>query len=244
MFTQSIQSVGVFTIIKTSAILVSTLGLIGLESIVQKAQAVSTTQTINFNESISLSGDFDNNLLSNDYFSGTVSPFDSNLGTLNSFAVDWNIDSLLNATTGSTGGSAGISFAGDLFLNGISYDGTGDGDGNGAGSNTSFSVDIGITNSSTFLVSDAGVTYPPELLSAVTGSSDFELLYNSPLTANYSGIESGNITVTGSAILTYDFESAVSVPFEFSPSIGLLSMVGIFGLLYLRKRAAARQLEN
>jgi hypothetical protein len=229
------KNIELSTFFKTSALAISALGLVGLESINQKVQAVTTTQTLNFNQSIPISGSLNNGqLLSNNFFSGTVFPFDSNLGTLNSFAVNWNIDVALNATTNSNSGGISLGLGGSLFLDGTNYDGMGNGNGNGAAPNSSFNFTFNTANTRNFLVSNSGVTYNPALLNSVTGNSNFNLLYQSPLSASYSNIDSGTATVTGSATLTYDYQTA-SVPFEFTPSLGLLTMGGIFGFFCLRK---------
>lgn len=92
----------------------------------------------------------------------------------------------------------------------------------------------------TFLVSNAGVTYNPAFLAAVTGGSPVTFSWGiGPVAGTATGIASGTLTGTGSLRVTYDytpFQTEAPVP---EPATGLVFAAGVAALVGYRRRRAA-----
>jgi len=159
------------------------------------------------------------NLVNSGFFSANMQPFNSSLGTLLSFTAKWEISGLLSGFAGPTGGNASGSFTnptgGVLFtIAGGIYDGSGGGNGNGAGPDQPFIVILPaggpIVSDKTFAVADAGVTYDPAILTAVTGTSPFAAAFTGGVTVSYGTVVNLAASVTGKVTLTYTYQSTSS----------------------------------
>lgn len=203
-------------------------------------QAATLSQTFNFSDTATVSG---SGKIVHANSSGIIStnfnPFNSSLGTLMSFKIDWTATVTASGTTSATGGSFSPSLGGTLYIGANSYGGDGGGNGTGGGPNTFVGpISAGINNSNSFLVSNAGVTYNANILSTVTGGSPFNIRYSNgsgdTIFTSYTNMASTTSTLTGSVTLTYTYEAA-SVPEPTSFSIGSLLCTS---LIAMRRRKA------
>ena len=98
------------------------------------------------------------------------------------------------------------------------------------------SADATATNS--FLVSEAGTSYDPALLAAVTGGSSFVLKYASPVKTSYSSMASVNSVMNGSVTLTYTYDPAPNpVPEPTSLAIGSVLFTGLIAMRRRRRQS-------
>ncbi|WP_269536907.1 PEP-CTERM sorting domain-containing protein [Cerasicoccus fimbriatus] len=174
--------------------------------------------------------------------SAVFNPFDSGLGTLNSFTIAWSYTLTTNATTGASGGSIGASLSGSYSVDTFGYNGNGGGFGGGNGPNSPVSASTGnLAQSITFLPADAGVSYDPAILATITGGSPFTLTWGDLGTGflgtfSLSGISTALVTIDpGSSVtLTYDYSpSAIPEPSTYLAIAGF-TMIG--AVLYIRRR--------
>lgn len=203
-------------------------------------QSATLSQTFNFSDTVTVSG---TGKIVHANASGIISsnfnPFNSSLGTLQSFKIDWTATVTASGTTSATGGSFNPSLGGTLYIGANSYDGDGGSNGTGGGPNTFVGpITAAINKSNSFLVSNANVTYNPNILSTVTGGSPFNIRYSNGGTdtiyTNYSTMASITSVLTGSVTLTYTYEAA-AVPEPTSFAIGSLLCTS---LIAMRRRKA------
>jgi len=199
------------------------------------AQSYTQVQTFPFNFSNSGSAG-PLTIVSVGDFTATAQPHDTGIGPLVSFQIEWDITFTGSGIATVNGGSiTSGSVGGGYKLNGISYNGSGgsSGDGGALGEPLSFTFDV--SSSSTYLASNAGITYNAGLLAAVTGATPFPLEWS----AAYTMGESSATSLTGSAIgsvrLTYTFlpEAQTNV------AMGL-AFAAVGGLVWHRRQSAAK----
>jgi hypothetical protein len=158
-------------------------------------------------------------LVNSSFFSTNMQPFNPALGTLQSFTVKWeNISGTLSGTVGPvSAGSASGSFGGSFTLAGSPYGSNGGGNGGGNGPGLPLEVIFPaspIVSDQTFTVANAGVTYDPAILAAVTGTSPFAAAFTSPATVSYTNVVDLAASVTGKVTLTYTYEPASSQTYD------------------------------
>lgn len=161
-------------------------------------------------------------------------PFDSSLGTLESFTISLALDYDGFQTNGAIGSGFSISSGGSITLDGIDVSGTGNGSGNGGAPFSNISATVPINFSHPLLVADAGDTYDPAILTAVQGGSPFEVRFeHNPSISPADDATSFRYEVReGSQIsLTYNYEP---IPEPGSATLGLLA--GLFALAQRRRR--------
>ncbi len=180
------------------------------------AAAVTTPpQTTPFDLVESFSGSGMGTVADNGDLSALFQPFDSALGTLQSFLISWNLSGEYTGTAAATeGGSAQMNLGGVFAINGSTFNGTGGGANVAVGPGEMFDEDYAAAPFSyDFQVAAAGMQYDPAILATVTGTEPFTATYTSgapqgPVFVNYSGLEALNVTFTGSVTLTYTYEPA------------------------------------
>ncbi len=104
----------------------------------------------------------------------TFQPFDSTLGELEFAQITWNITMEAQGTTGNSGGSVSFSFAPDVYVNDIRYNGFGGGGGVGGPADTFVSDSDQETEESQFRATDTNSLYQ-QVWAVVTGSSEFTI---------------------------------------------------------------------
>lgn len=199
------------------------------------------TQVKNFNDTQSGSGAGTFVHAGPGGLSDSFNPFNSSLGTLDSFSIAWVIDLTSSGTAGADGGSLQVQMGGTFLVNTASYNGGGDGDSSGNGPFSVLpTINANLTNTSNFLVSNAGVTYDPQILASVTGNTPFQLSFsngdNNAVYTNYTGAASVSAVMASSVTLTYNYTGA-PVPEPSSMLIGGSLFAGVAGMRRLRKRA-------
>ena len=200
------------------------------------------TQTFNFTDTKSGagSGTFINANSSGATF--TVNPFNTSLGTLDSFTFAWSLGMTGNGVGDAGGGSMSISYGGTTYVNTTSYNGGGAGDSTGGiGTFSTLSKSSSITNN--FTPANAGSTYDPAILATVTGGSAFSMSYNNGPSAdtaysNYTNVVSATSTFTTDLTVTYNYTGApASVP---EPSFAVAGAALAAAMVVVRRRRAAR----
>lgn len=156
-------------------------------------------------------------LVANDFFTANFQPFNASLGTLQSFTIRCEIDGMLAGTIGEDGdeGNASAGVGGTFSLGGIAFSGTGGG-GSGVGSmGEPIEVSVVVpTFEQTLTVANAGVSYHPGILSAVTGTEPFAFSFstppqaNSPVTVNYANVSDLAASVSSTITLTYTYQTS------------------------------------
>lgn len=121
-------------------------------------------------------------------FSATFSPFNSSLGTLESFTVIWEADFTGSGTVSGANGSIDGNFGGAFSLAGSGYNGTGNSGGDNGTDGESVAIELSIEVSDTFLPADAGASYDPAILAAVTGDTDFDVAWDTTYSIDYTNI--------------------------------------------------------
>jgi hypothetical protein len=189
--------------------------LLGAIALAASLTAETVTQSADFAKSDVYTGSGSKELVSSVFFSADLQPFDASLGTLQSFTVKWEASGLLTGTVGpDSSGSASSSFGGSFYLAGSGYGGAGGGNGGGAGPGQSLEVifpPTPIVSEKTFTVAEAGVTYDPAILAAITGTSPFAAAFDSAVTVNYTNVVDLAASVTGTVTLTYTYEPPLRV---------------------------------
>jgi hypothetical protein len=153
----------------------------------------------------------------------TALPFNSLLGTLESFTVDFALTYDGSHTNGPGGGGFSMGTSGDLTLAGITFSGTGGGNGTGGAPFDIVTVSYPNTFSQTFLVANAGVTYDPAILAAVTGGAPFEVRHeHNPTMSPTANASSFLMSIReGSTLsLTYTYDP---IPEPGTAALGLLA---------------------
>ena len=190
------------------SLVIITLGMLACAS---SSNAALITQQKDFDYSDGpISGTGTVNLVNGGDLVAEVLSFDTSLGTLNSFSVDWFLKfeaegiagPLMNASTSSLYSFAG----GTLNLAGMIYNGTGSGD-DTISANEGDVINIGYTLSHVelFDVADAGISYNPYILATVLGGTTFDLLYDTNFEVDFNNIIDLNASITGRVIFTYDY---------------------------------------
>lgn len=165
-------------------------------------------------------------------FTASITPFDSSLGTLESFTVDWDltVTGTIYTSTGMQIGVGNVS-SGNFSVAGTAYYGLGNG---GGGAKTATFTVHTTPPHDTFLVSTAN----PAILGAVTGASDYEVSWDiRPDLGIQNSIdgESYNASAVGSVSVTYTY-AAVPEP---STAALLAGAATLIGALVFRRRALA-----
>ena len=168
------------------------------------------------------------------FFVGTFDPFDSSLGTLDSFVIEWT---LANTATGNlvAGGSVSISVVGHFRLNDILYHPAVSGNsGTGGPAGGLLNLSAPIAETDHFAASEAGTTYDSALLTAVTGSEAFTVSYDAPINFSFPFGSSATFTAAtiGSVKVTYHYTAAIPEPSTYAALVGLAA----FGLTMWRRR--------
>ncbi len=140
-------------------------------------------------------------------------PFSGNPDDLISFTIAWDITySFSGQLDNSGGGNASFSASGTYYANSLSYDGNGSGSGNSGDAGELIEFDATIAKSTTYLASEANVTYSPVLLAIMLGSD--------PINLSWGDGQLGNYTLNGS-FDTFNFQidpgSSVSLTYEIVP---------------------------
>lgn len=162
----------------------------------------------------------------------SAQPFNSLLGTLESFTVTFALTYDGSQTNGGGIGSFSISSSGNFLFNGISLGGSGQGSGNGGPAFANLTASFPINFSRTMFVADAGVLYDPALLSAVTGNSGFEVRHPHTPTISPDGQVSAfrlSLREGSSVTLTYNY---APIPEPGTAALALLAL----GFATLRRR--------
>ena len=165
----------------------------------------------------------------------TVNPFNSALGTLDSVTIDWIYGGILNAMTGSSGGSGSVSVSGQLYVNAAAYGGAGSGGSNSAGANAPMTAtQADRTASNTFTAASTGVN--PAIWPSFTGVSPYVVKFaSSGNSGSYSGLVSGTLTTHRDVTVTYNYTPAVPEP---SACVMALAGLACGGYSLFRRRRA------
>ena len=212
----------------------------------QSAHAVSTiTQTFDFGGQFTEVNTTPGSFHRYDYpafFSASVTPFNTTLGTLESVTVLWTYSSSFQGLTGSApaGGEASVSIGGTFYIGNSGYDGNGTGGSNGAASDTSFTFTTEtIADQTEFTAAKAGVSQDPAIWAAVTGNSSYAAKWALSGTNNglqYINLASGTLDTDLTLDVTYHYTpSPVPEPASVLGSIALLSG----GMFFRRRKLAA-----
>jgi hypothetical protein len=203
-------------------------------------QAATMSQTFNFSDTSSGSGTGSIVHAGSAGLIGTgFNPFNSSLGTLKSFQIDWTVTTTASGTTSSSGGNFGLNLGGNLYLGTSGYSGMGGGNSTGGGPNSVIGpISATATDTNAFLVSNAGITYNPAMLAAVTGSSNFSLKFVGYVYTSYTTMDSINSAMNGSVTLTYTYDPAPNtVPEPTSFAIGSVLFTGLVAMRRRRRQS-------
>lgn len=187
------------------------------------------------------------------FSSNVFRPFNSSLGTLISFTIDWSASIVASGTvnSGVAGGFVTSELNGNLELLASSLTESYNSMGGNAGDSKGPGVALGpitatATNSKTYLVSNAGVTYNPAVRDAVMGlgsytpSSAFTLQFANGTTntakVEYSNVAGVTSTFTGNVTLTYTYTPAPSVAEPGATAPLLAGAIALLGWRFRRRR--------
>ncbi|MFZ4469687.1 MAG: hypothetical protein ACOYOZ_10535 [Pirellula sp.] len=202
--------------------------------------AATVSRTVNFSDTVNTSGDGEIFHANSSGLIGTgFNPFVSSLGTLRSFQIDWTVTIFAMGTTSASGGNLSQSLGGQVYLNTTAYNGMGGGNNTGGGPNAPIGPILAVaTATNSFLVSEAGTSYDPALLAAVTGGSSFDLKYVSPVKTSYATMASVFSEMSGSVTLTYTYDPAPNpVPEPTSLAIGSVLFTGLIAMRRRRRQS-------
>jgi hypothetical protein len=211
--------------------------LVSLSACCGLGQAATVSRTVNFSDTRIASGTGDIFHADSNGLIGTgFNPFDSSLGTLISFQIDWTVTLTASGTTSASGGSLSQNHSGALSLNTTSYNGMGNGNSTGGGPNVPIGpISANATKTDLFLVSGGA---PAALLAAVTGGSSFVLKYDSPIKTSYSSMASVDSVMNASVTLTYTYDPAPNpVPEPTSLAIGSVLFTGLIAMRRRRRQS-------
>ena len=214
--------------------------LVSLSACCGLGQAATVSRTVNFSDTRSVSGPGDIFHADSNGLIGTgFNPFDSSLGTLRSFQIAWTVTITASGTTSASGGTLSQSLGGFLLLDTVSYSGMGGGSNTGGGPNVPIGpISATATDTKSFLVSEAGFTYNPAMLAAVTGGSSFDLKYVSPVKTSYASMASADSVMNGSVTMTYTYDPAANpVPEPTSMAIGSVLFTGLIAMRRRRRQS-------
>jgi hypothetical protein len=171
--------------------------------------------------------------------SAPVTPFNASLGTLDKVNIDWDFGGSFSGTTGSTIGSVGFSFGGQVYVNSISYNGSGNGNGNGADPYSALTCPLSNT-----AIHNEFLPSSTPIWTALSGPAPYTVSFNTGTTAyfNYTAIASGTMSTYRDVVVSYTYTAAPSSVPEIDPSsIGsvLALVLGSLGLLERRRLKAA-----
>lgn len=193
---------------------VNLLRVASVAAISQSVHAESVSQPTDFtasNEGSLYEAYGSETLVSPGYFTTTVLPFDSSLGTLVSFTVHCEMSGDLSGVASDLDelGSTSGSFGGAFSIGGLSFDGTGGANGGEAAAGDPLEVNFAIpVYDRTLQASDAGVTYDPRILDFVKGTEPYSVAFSSGVIIDFSNVEALAASVVGEIIMTYNFETA------------------------------------
>lgn len=170
----------------------------------------------------------------------SFNPFNSALGTLDSYTITWSTTTTGSGTTGNAGGAYTLNQGGTFYVGTSPYSGGGAGNSASGVANTVLEQKTStVNNTKTFLPSEAGVTYDPAIYGRVIGSSPFTLSYggNSPtIYTTYNVMATVTSTLSGSVTLTYNY-TAAPVPEPASMWIGASLLASTVGFRRFRRKA-------
>lgn len=200
------------------------------------AQTYTQVQTFPFNFSNSGSAG-PLTIVSVGDFTATAQPHDTGIGPLVSFQIDWDITFSGTGIATDDGASIGSGSVGGAYeLNGISYNGNGGSNGDGGALSEPLSFTFNVSDSSTYLASNAGITYNPGLLAAVTGATTFPLEWTSQYALGASSATSLTGSAIGSVRLTYTY-----LP-EASTNVAMgLAFAAVGGVVWRRRKAVTSE---
>jgi hypothetical protein len=157
-------------------------------------------------------------------YEATVTPFNTNLGVLESVTLQWTFEALFSGVSGGTG-SVGVGFSGNSHVGVTSYDGNGTGGGNGATSDSFSMAATPMSSSRTFTAAQAGVTYDPAIWAVLAGSSPYSAKWTTnPSNFNYRNVESGTFSSNLGLEVSYNYTpSPVPEPASALGTLGLLA---------------------
>lgn len=176
------------------------------------------------------------NVVTSEEFLANLSTFDSNLGELVSFTIDWNIDFSIEGTATASGGEIQGGVDGDYFINSNSYSGNGRGFFVKTEDAGTISSMFNLSRSSNFNVAGPRF-YNPENLSDVTNGTNFDVKWTAVFNMFSVGVSEFSADASGIVSVTYDFIPTVTdVP---EPSTFLVLALGLSGVC-LRKFTLSR----
>lgn len=206
------------------------------------AATVSSTQSFpilqNYTSTVGSTVVFDSSFLS-----ASLASFNPALGTLDSFTITWTLAGNFSGTISAPGGSFSSAYNGFLTAAGhtlpanspgsTNWTGGGGTGGGGQGGTPVNSPFTGTANplsfTQTFAVSDAGVTYDQEVLTAMLGAGPVMLQWVTPLTIT-GNLDTLAVSGAGSVELSFDYTVVPEV------SSSLLGLGGMLPLLVRRRR--------
>lgn len=186
------------------------------------AAVITQSENFNFSAGPASSGSGSLEVFDSTALTATMSPFDASLGTLDSFSINWDMDFGASGTTLEGGGFFNASVGGSFSLAGTGYGGAGNSAGDGSATIEGLILNFAIDQTNSFVPANANVSYSPALLTAVTGSTDFDLAFGTGYSINYTTMEDVAGLAIGTVTLTYTYTAV--------PAPGPLALL-LFGLL-------------
>ena len=195
------------------------------------------TQTFNFTDSNASGSTGSLVIVDANGVSFSVNPFNSSLGTLDSFTLAWNLNITGDGNGNGPASSLHVSYGGSTYVNTSVYNGWGDSlNATGAGLYPTQSNSFTLTN--TFTPANSGITYNPAILAAITGGSQFNATFKGgPNTArmSYQDVSFASGEFTAGLTVTYNYTSAVP-----EPSFAVAGLALATATVFVRRRRAAR----